>query len=704
MIKKPWVVFVSLSLVVLTLAQSQSTRFTAPPKYNFGQYYPEIPVNAPAKVNAKADYALPVKLESLTNARVFQKNDTAFISLSAAQRGVLSKQGFVVQPKPWLEFYNMYEANRYGRVPAFVTLDSVLHVYHLAFDKMLRDLERQRFAPTLDGLLKGLVAAAVVQLEGSKGSSLEVSSLQALAYVALAAKLIDPKFVVPVKVQDVVAAELKLINAASDLEASPIMALGKPKNDYVEDYSQYRPRGHYTKGVLLGQYFKSLMWLGRINFRLKEASETRTAFVLTKLMTANPKLLESWASLYYPTTFLVGTSDDLGVEEYGAAFGAGDVDLADDAKIGELTQKLRDLPAPKINSMLIDDTADKSEVTQGFRLMGQRFVLDGYAFGQLTYRNVGTRLRQRELPSALDFFAVLNNPTASTILTKETDAPSFEHFSTQLEKTRATFKNLGADVWRQNVYSAWLHTLRSVAFPSDQHNPSYMRTSAWSRKALQSALGSYAELKHDTILYAKQTMAEMGAGGEEYERPRGYVEADPSSWGRLLALTRMTRDGLKATKQTTTATLELLQKLDSMISFLKRIAETELNGAQITSDDYGRIEFFGGWLEELTLQSADSAEAGGTNVFEDPVQAAVIADIASSQDKVLEVGIGRINEMLVVVPNGKGKLQVARGGVFSYYEFEHPRTDRLTDERWREMLKKKQAPAQPAWTSSFTVK
>ena len=67
----------------------------------------------------------------------------------------------------------------------------------------------------------------------------------------------------------------------------------------------------------------------------------------------------------------------------------------------------------------------------------------------------------------------------------------------------------------------------------------------------------------------------------------------------------------------------------------------------------------------------------------------------------LEEAIGRVFEVFAVVPDGRGGLHVAKGGVFSYYEFPWPMGDRLTDEAWRARLDAGQAPAQPAWTGSF---
>jgi hypothetical protein len=48
-----------------------------------------------------------------------------------------------------------------------------------------------------------------------------------------------------------------------------------------------------------------------------------------------------------------------------------------------------------------------------------------------------------------------------------------------------------------------------------------------------------------------------------------------------------------------------------------------------------------------------------------------------------------------------GQVQIARGAVFTYYEFTHHAEDRLTDEKWRALLDTPQAPKTPAWTKSF---
>jgi hypothetical protein len=104
----------------------------------------------------------------------------------------------------------------------------------------------------------------------------------------------------------------------------------------------------------------------------------------------------------------------------------------------------------------------------------------------------------------------------------------------------------------------------------------------------------------------------------------------------------------------------------------------------------------------MTLAAADPEEGEGQPFFDEDDQAAVIADVATDPNGyVLEEGVGRIFEIYVVVPDGRGGLQSARGAIFSYYEFRWPMADRLTDEAWREMLAAGNAPDRPAWTGSF---
>jgi hypothetical protein len=164
----------------------------------------------------------------------------------------------------------------------------------------------------------------------------------------------------------------------------------------------------------------------------------------------------------------------------------------------------------------------------------------------------------------------------------------------------------------------------------------------------------------------------------------------------------LTRAGLEERDLMTDNIGYMLSDLDDMLAFLQSVAERELSGGEISVDEYERIKFYGGWLEHMTLAAADPADEGHPGVFSEDEQAALVADVATDPNgQVLEEAIGRIYEIYAVVPDGIGGLQIARGGVFSYYEFPWDIRDRLTNEKWRAMVAAGEQPDQPEWTEMF---
>jgi hypothetical protein len=71
-----------------------------------------------------------------------------------------------------------------------------------------------------------------------------------------------------------------------------------------------------------------------------------------------------------------------------------------------------------------------------------------------------------------------------------------------------------------------------------------MKSDDWVDKQLMTALGSWTELRHDTILYAKQSYTAPTAISIDPETAHGYVEPLPRLYGRLASLCNMTRHGL----------------------------------------------------------------------------------------------------------------------------------------------------------------
>jgi hypothetical protein len=639
------------------------------------------------------------------------------IPLSETQRQLLSQNGFVVlPPKPgeFREFYQVYEQGRYALHPVFVTTDSIYHVYHLLFDKMLRDLERDSFIAILNSLTSTMLNASYQQYGALKGTALEEPARRNVAYFAVAAQLLGLPDPPPAEVSDLVNAELALINATSGPEISPIWDREDlpPDKKLREDYSQYIPRGHYTRSEELKKYFRTMMWYGRLTFRLQDGFETRRALLMTQALrsatTADGTLaITLWQNIYEPTVFIVGKADDLSFFEYGAlidaVFGpnADPASFADDTKFAAFMEAAKNLPPPQVNSMWVWIWEDTEQATKGFRFMGQRFTLDAYVFGQVIWRKVGTLEKPRGLPKGLDFMAAMGSEEAYSML-KEMGEDQYANYDTQMAKVRNEISGLQIDSWTQNLYWSWLYALQPLIEPKDARYPAFMQTQAWTRKDLHTALGSWTELKHDTILYAKQVMAEMGGGGLE-DPPHSYVEPNPEAYARLLALATMTKDGLEQRGLLSDLTRGNLDNLISELTFLIRMSEAELNGAEISDDDYWHMYFWGGVLEQFTLAAADTDAGSGRPILEDQ-KAALIADVATglapdSSIVALEEAIGQPTFIYVVLPGQPTRL--ATGAVFSYYEFPVPVSNRMTDEQWQAMVEAGTNPPAPDWTKSF---
>ena len=685
------------------------------------------PTATPASIEAQPHPAFAsFRAEPVTVIPAIQQEevDPAFgnvlvpLALSPEPAAGLATQGVVASPRNYPEFHTLYKETLDANLPIFVTSDALLHTYHLIFDQLLRSLEEHVFLPDLRQLNQMLLEETSRQYEQLRGTTWEDAARRVYAYIAVGSRLADPDFQIPDPVKELAEAELALIDAAAGPRPSPIFPLLK----YGEDYSQYIPRGHYTQNDLLKAYFRSMMWYGRMTFRLGDPEdptvgpgETRMALLLSLAVrdgrAGGTSAMQLWQELYDPTAFLVGRSDDLTIDQYlgimDTVYGpqADVMTLADDARLETFITAARELPAPRILGLIADDYKP-IEATQGLRLMGQRFVPDAYIFQKLIHPQVPDRF----LPSGLDVMAVMGSERARFWQMQDLSSQSTQ-YSKQFNELTGWLGGLQQDEWVETAYNGWLYTLRPLLSPPGEGYPRFMQSTAWQDKQLNTALGSWAELKHDTILYAKQAYG--GLGGCGWPSPpaplaaQNYVEPVPEVFARIAALADMTRQGLEErgllqripTEEFNVPLSERLQSLASLALDFKGIAEKELQGQPLTDEEQSSLGGFGNYMEDVVIW------VNGEKPELDP--AAVIADVVTDPNSgnVLEVGIGNVHELYVVAPipqeNGSLTLTVARGGIFSYYEFPSP--ERLTDEAWRAQLKNGQMPDQPEFTRGFSV-
>ncbi len=649
-------------------------------------------------------YTVDPGLGNITNRDMFE--------FSAEAKRLLVENGFVVMPGSDREFFMLYEINSYEPIPSFITTDSMLHNYHLFFSHLLRVIEKEKLAIELEELTEAMLLETKNQYKTLKGTDWENAALRNLGFFAVAGKLLNPGISIPEEITREVNQELELIKNHEGIEISPLMSLGQNLNvldSLKEDYSQYIPRGHYDNDESLRSYFKAMMWYGRITFRLKDEDETKSAALMTLALGKNDNL-QKWDKIYQPTCFFVGKSDDLSYPQYSELLGeiyGNKIDLkeitTDKDKRQDFLKAAAKLAPPTINSIPIFDEEiqpDREAEIKGFRFMGQRFTLDASIFQRLVYREVkeDKQGQRRMLPKALDIPAALGSEEAYTIL-EDTGETGYEGYPENMDKLRKYIADLDGETWTQNLYWSWLYTLDTLIGEKSEGYPSFMHNKAWLHKELNTFLSSWTELKHDTILYAKQIYAEMG-GGMAGVDDRGYVEPNPKLYARLAALVNMTREGLSTRGLIDDRDQENLERLEQLALSLKIISEKELSDIPLTDEEYDLIRSYGGqlehfWLEALRDEGVDHRSA----IYENP--AALVADVATDPNgNVLQEATGHIYEIYAVVPV-EGSLRIAKGGVYSHYEFDWPIDDRLTDKKWQEMLNAGEAPPLAPWTKTF---
>ena len=663
-------------------------------------------------------------LEALAN-----PEKLAQFGLNDAQQAALQQVGFVVVPQEveprTAQLYEIYQRADQSETPAFVTTDVVLHAFHVLYDRALRQIEAGALLGDLQALTATMVDAATVQAAATE-NTVQAAAVDNQAFFGVAAALLDPAYQPPAAVATLVRDESTLIEAADGIYISPLMGV-------EEDYSQYRPRGHYILSEDLQRYFRAMMWLGRLGFRVETPvdptlarHELRQALLmlvgLQEARVGDESALATWERIYEPTTFFVTEADDLTVYDLEAAarvvYGGllAPADLADETLLSNLQATLATYPAPSILSAPLSDVelAAQGGPPRQFRFFGQRLVPDSAVLQQLVYSNVGLYQGEvedtpftlvhsdvgaiRGMPRGLDVAAALNSERALNLLEAAGDT-AYDGYAEQLAALQTEFDALPTEQWTATLYWQWLYSIQPLLEPAGDGMPFFMQSDAWTDRQLSAWLNSWTELRHDTVLYAKQSYTAQATGAEAEPRPvHGYVEPQPLVYARLAVLAAQMRSGLAQRGLLDEEMRGKLIGLEDLLLTLQSVAEKELRNQTPSDVEYLFIRGIGDRLEALTTFATE--DSTGLEAESD-VRMALVTDVHTDPNsgQVLQEAVGDAFPIYVIVPV-EGQQVLALGGVMSYYEFKQPLSQRLTDEEWQAMATR---PERPVWTASFVV-
>ena len=654
------------------------------------------------KLNFKpADSKDVVNMDNLINPFQLKEFDSKLYNM-------LGRNGFAIVPAEHNQLFHVYEKNDYADFPSFVTTDLYLQLFHLYFDCVLRDVEEKH----LDSLMivfSSQMEAEMKTLTSSQDAEIKAAAEFGQAWFAVASWLFShdkapastAKLNVPEAYKKMVMEE---ITKAFDAENGYSDMLEYFPSEEMFGYSLFRPRGHYTRSKVCSRYFRGMMWLQTAHFGTNKPSKMKQIALIANVFNQQPKLRAIYNKVSEPITYLMGTPDNVTIiqvanqiKEMGLPI---EQLLSSRKDMANLTKDIEEIAKRQMRIELKKTRGSKYVVD----IMPQRYQPDAEALIATTDQDSPVSLRP--CPKGLDWMAVMGLPGAERVLMDELkEAQKWADFPKALTTAR---KKAATTPWDACVANQWMYTLQSLG-DTAQSLPYFMQSPQWQKKNLNTALASWAELKHDAILYAKQPMlAECGDGGPEPPVVKGYVEPNVKFWEKAIALvTRMDKVLTTYSLQTEKAKA-VYERIKEMAEFCRDVSKKELNGGKITDEEYNQIEIIGSTVENISLElvSEDNEMLQGwSDVVSTDKKVAVVADVFTASgenvainDKcVLYEGVGPAYEIYVVVEID-GLLYLTRGAVLSYREFTRLLSDpRMTDEEWQEELKKSPTGGTPSW-------
>lgn len=649
------------------------------------------------KQNFDVEEGLRVNMANLLNPQQIKEFDSTLCQH-------LGEQGFAIVPSKNAQLFHIYEQNDYSDFPNFVTTDLYLQLYHLYIDCMLRELEEYRLLPLMTEFSKDMIDAMLAIIHNADNDDSETKRIAGrnlqffrVAHHLFTGKPIDASYTTE-------RAEIAKCLAAQNAPSGMLM-------DYMGDisfpYSLFRARGHYTRSDALKRYFQGMMWVQTATMGLDHETEVKQAVQIAFAMKLFKNVRKKYDKINNLITMLMGQPDNLSmlqvIAEVDKTHMGMDELINDDKAIAKLTKVLNEIGDKQTRIRPKFEKTSHNKIN----VMPQRYQPDGEVLQEMV--DYDGKPSKRGVPKGIDVMAAMGVSAAEQILKEE--KTEWKQLLPSLDKMK---KRMGEIDWNETTATQWLQTLKVLTTGTDSQSPYFMQNPEWGKKDLNAALASWAELKHDAILYAKQPIGAECGGGENVPEPvvKGYVEPNVKFWKKAAELLDNTAELLRSQGMMTDKIDGVTERLKEEVTFLLRVSEKELAGKEPTDEEYDQISYIGATFENISLEllrMPDQYLYNWTDIEGADRKVALVADVYTANadnnpnKAILFEAVGDADEIYVVVEIG-GYLYLTRGAVLSYREFIQPIDQpRLTDEEWQEQLKSNPRKGVPEWMKSIIV-
>ncbi len=690
------------------------------------------------------------------------------LGLTRKELALLRKNGFAVSDRLTFEdFTTAYGYIYWKDLPVLITSDSILHSIHQAHEEMLTHVEGTVIFTYLAYFLKTARAQLQTEMQAIDDPGLVKLYRDLDIYLAVPLELLTREVDTAERrgrgyasasapsqdtspAQSTPEAYIALATEAGQI--APVGLFGGRRRQI--DFTLFTPRGHYANGGHhLRNYFRAMSWLAHIDFRFIDYLPTNGQPVLQPGHIAAAALLREiidkadlrslWDELDALLSTFVGHSDNMrldGLDTFLADAGIQSAaEALDYARPDRLLQLLtiNAYGDQQISGQILARHTDNRQAEAmprpvSFVLNGQRFTLDSYLMSNLVYDQlmVNGQPVKRALPSPLDVMYLLGNDRAVTHL--QTELKKYG-YAENLAELREDVRSFELGFWSDTIYNRWLNILRTLNTTTTESSyPQAMRTTAWADKMLHTQLASWAQLRHNSVLYVKQSRTPMSF---ICQYPDGYVEPYPefyaavaeyADFGRTLFETSPLlqlaagEDSPEYLQATHTRIIDYFDTLADVAGRLQRMAEKELRLEPFSAEEYlflksvvirqdylprayGGPDYdkrWNGWFPKLFVYRDKGPEKIAdihTNDTDDPRSALY-------PPRVLHVGTGPVAVNLFIADTDEGPT-IYVGPSLTYFEqVEAGRyPTRLTDMAWKQRLLSRSYPQPPEWTGSFRL-
>jgi hypothetical protein len=641
--------------------------------------------------------------------------------LTDYEKQLIKKNGFMASERLSFDSYGDAVKDIFFKdLPVFVSTDAILHSVHKSYDLILMQTEGEILIQKIKDILATLHGQiSSLDAEYKTNPEMTASLRDFDFYIGIARKLLG--VTVTMYYPSNTPRTDSVLQMIDSLRLVKYSMFGEKLHQI--DFSQFKPRGHYAVQENIGiypdlpKYFKAMIWLGRVEIFLLPPSDgdtNRLSTMRTSVLSALIHKAAKNSSAYNDIQdfdkiiqLFVGESDNVSLFNLNDLLQfAGITDpeqLTDTLKLKAFQDSLitKSYAFQRINSQVImaDESKPDSIVpASAFMLLGQRFIIDSYITAQVVYDRIkyNNEFVRRMLPSTLDVLFGLGNDASGQLLKSELDN---YHYATNLATLRYLINGYDTTFWNSSLFNIWLNGIKQLNPPAQRNTlPPFMTTAAWWQEKMNTQLGSWSELRHDNVLYAKQSYT----GVPICSFPYSFVEPFPEFYKTMKNFGIKFKGTIELltfpTPYTKTAMIDYCNTLSGACDTLASIAQKELDNISLSQSELSFLqgmlryngvvgcsgkEEFNGWYYRMFYSPPIIESKFRTKDF-------VVVDIhTSAYDEggnyvgwVKHVGTGKINLGVFTVKNPENVSIAYVGPLYSYYDYTTKNLLRLTDGEW----------------------